>query len=177
MTWRLVTLTGVVACLLAACGQKPAPPTPASGGDTKREVPTMDVQTDAAELGRFLTLPSEPQATRWLRRAMGKADPNIPGPTDYEVWAWIAFDDLSDEATQAWLGTRRAGPRPVRIPGDIVDALVPADQAATLGRSAAGGYEVGNVQYTDATMGKRPFRAALVAPATPKSVLVHLVTF
>jgi hypothetical protein len=177
MTWRIATLTCVVASLTAACGQKPPSTTLPSGADTKREVPTMDVQTDPAALGRFLTLPSEPRATRWLRRAMGKADADIPGPTDYEVWAWVAFSDVNAEVTQTWLGTRRSGPRPVRIPEAIGDALFPTDQAANLGRSPAGDYEVGNVQYTDAKMGKSPFKAVLVAPATPGSVLVHLVTF
>lgn len=176
MSCRLAILTLVIATLMAACARKPSSALPPSGVDT-REVPTMNVQTDPAALGRFVTFSGEPRAARWLHRAMGKADAAIPGPTDYEVWAWIALDELDSATTQEWLGTRRAGPRPVRIPKAVGDALIPEDQAASLGRSPSGDYELGNVQYTGSKMGKSPFQATLVVPAPSGAVLVHLVTF
>jgi hypothetical protein len=80
----------VLVAALAACG--PRAPT---GGEAKRSVAKpapVQVRTDLDGLARWLELPPGARAARWTVRARGVADPEVPGPTDTILTAYVEID-------------------------------------------------------------------------------------
>jgi hypothetical protein len=76
--------------VVALAGCSPRAPT---GSEPHKPVSKpVQVRTDLEGLARWLDLPPGARAAHWTVRALGVADPGVPGPTDTILTAYVEID-------------------------------------------------------------------------------------
>ncbi|MFN7972076.1 MAG: hypothetical protein U0166_06950 [Acidobacteriota bacterium] len=136
----------LAALMLGACGDEPA------------TMPRVVVQTDLPGLQKIIRLPEGAISTRFALVATGAANPRVPGPTDYQLFAFVRVFGLDGEGASMVLG-KPLPERSVTVPEDVARALLREDAQAGL-RFEHGEARIEGDCYDPARFAKPPYRAS-----------------
>jgi hypothetical protein len=111
--------TSLLLAFLGACSSTASP-----SRTEANKAPMNSPRTDLAALARWLTPPPGAKSARWLVRPRGVADPNVPGPTDTVLTAYIEIDAAKWAELEAVM--KRTGPSELELDEDVASALLPS---------------------------------------------------
>lgn len=100
--------------LLLRCGGSPAP------------TPTVVVQTDLAGIQKLISLPEGLVTARYALVKAGNANPRVPGPDDFHLYAFVRILGLEGAGVPMVLG-QPVAEKSIDVPEDVARALLPED--------------------------------------------------